>query len=61
MKKVKKGENKLYMVFIVADIRNRNLLVPKSVMDRVHIIGSAEAGLFNQFRNCYPSFKVVTV
>ncbi len=61
MKKARKDDNELYLIFVVADIRRRELLVPKFVMDRVHILCSGEARLFNEYRNRYPSFKTVVI
>lgn len=50
MKKARKDDNELYLIFVVADIRRRELLVPKFVMDYVHILNSGEARLFNKYR-----------
>ena len=54
-------KNKRYIIFVLADIRRKELLVPKKVMKRVHILSSGEAELFNTYRNRYPDFKVVVV
>ena len=50
MKKARKDDNELYLIFVVADIRRRELLVPKFVMDYVHILNSGEARLVNKYR-----------
>lgn len=54
-------KERFYVICVLADIRRKELLVPKNVMKRVHILSSGEAQLFYTYRNRYPDFKVVVV
>ena len=54
-------KNEHYLIFVLADIRRKELLVSENVMKRMHILSSSEAKLFNTYRNRYPDFKVVVV
>ena len=45
-----RNENEKYLIFVVADIKNRKLLVPSFVMSRIHILKSGEASLFNEYK-----------
>ena len=56
-----KQENQKYLIFIIADVRNRKLLVPAFVMSRIHILKSGEASLFNEYKAKYPGFEVTVI
>lgn len=60
-KEVNTVKERFYVICVLADIRRKELLVPKNVMKRVHILSSGEAQLFYTYRNRYPDFKVVVV
>ena len=46
---------------ICADLRNRKLLVPASVMSKVYVLTSGEASLFFRYRNRYPDFEIIVL
>jgi hypothetical protein len=56
-----RSENEKYLIFVVADIKNRKLLVPSFVMSRIHILKSGEASLFNEYKARYPGFEVTVI
>ena len=44
--------------FVSADIPNKKIIASKYIRERLHILSSREAMLFNMYLNMYPSFEV---
>ena len=47
------------MILVWADLNKRKIYVPRKLMERVHILNSAEAQLYFTYRNRYPDFEVM--
>ena len=47
------------MILVWADLNKQKIYVPRKLMERVHILNSAEAQLYFTYRNRYPDFEVM--
>ena len=59
MKKI--VDNRLHLNWIVADIRQKVLFIPKEVKEQSRILYRAEANLYFTYKNRYPNFTEVIV
>ena len=59
MKKV--VDNKLHLCWILADVRQKILFIPKEVKENSRILSRAEASLYFEYKNHYPDFTEVIV
>lgn len=53
-----KNEKKYEVIFVVADIMRRTLMVPRYVMKHVHVLASPQASLVNEYLSKYPGFQI---
>ena len=54
-----KMKSERIMILVWADLNKRKIYVPRKLMERVHILNSAEAQLYFTYRNRYPDFEVM--
>lgn len=47
------------MMMVWADLNKRKIYVPRKLMERVHVLNSAEAQLYFTYRKRYPDFEVM--
>ena len=59
MKKV--TDNRLHLCWILADIRQEILFIPKEVKENSRILSRGEASLYFEYKNRYPTFTEVIV
>ena len=59
MKKIEKNE--LFLCWILADIRQKILFIPKEVKEKSRILSRGEAALYFEYKNRYPNFTEVIV
>ena len=59
MKKV--TNNKLHLCWILADVRQEILFIPKEVKENSRILSRGEASLYFEYKNRYPTFTEVIV
>ena len=58
-RKTMKTKRTCKLIFVVADLQQHTLNVPRYVMQNVHVISSPEAGLLNEYIHKYPGFRIV--
>lgn len=56
-----KMKSERIMILVWADLNKRKIYVPRKLMERVHILNSAEAQLYFTYRNRYPDFEVISL
>ena len=59
MKEIKKNE--LFLIWILADIRQEILFIPKMVKENSRKLNRGEASLYFEYKNRYPNFTEVVV
>ena len=59
MKKIERNE--FFLNWILADLRQEILFIPKMVKDNSHILSRPEASLYFEYKNRYPPFVEVIV
>ena len=59
MKKIERNE--FFLNWIVADLRQKILFIPKTVKDNSHRLSRPEASLYFEYKNRYPTFVEVIV
>lgn len=50
-----------YLIYILADLNNKTLFIPKIVKDHSCNLASQEASLYFEYKNRYPSFSEVII
>ena len=46
-----------YLIYILADLNNETLFIPKMVKDNSWTLASQEAAMYFEYKNRYPSFS----
>ena len=59
LKKIEKNE--MYLLWILADLRQQVLFIPQEVKEKSKILKTAHASLYLNYKNRYPEFKEVIV
>ena len=59
MKKI--VDNRLHLCWILADVRQEILFIPKEVKENSRILSRAEATLYFEYKKRYPTFTEVIV
>ena len=50
-----------YLIYILADLNNETLFIPKMVKDNSWNLASQEADMYFEYKNRYPSFSEVII
>jgi hypothetical protein len=50
-----------YLIYILADLNNETLFIPKMVKDNSWNLASQEAAMYFEYKNRYPSFSEVII
>ena len=54
-------ESEKYLIYILADLNNETLFIPKMVKDNSWSLASQEAAMYFEYKNRYPSFSEVII
>jgi len=59
--KKRNERNEPSVIWVLADIRQQILFVPKMVKDKSRVLASRESSLYFEYKKCYPTFTEVIV